>query len=130
MVECTDERRNFDMYAAGLQSGLIPHDTPLEIEEFTDTRIKCGLRKLGQSKIQIRTKGSELGHHRVLGECKMPKKQVYKYRKYDISIDDYVYSTRYATVTKINRIEAEPVYGTGIHFRRQILDGRMDRKEL
>jgi hypothetical protein len=49
----------------------------------------------------------------------MPKKQVYKYRKYDNSIDDYVYSTRYATMTKINRIEAEPVYGTGIH-----LDGK------
>ena len=44
----------------------------------------------------------------------MPKKQVYKYRKYDNSFDDYVYSTRYATMTKINRIEAEPVYGTGI----------------
>ena len=34
----------------------------------------------------------------------MSKEHVYKYRKYDIAIDDYVYSTRYATMTQINRI--------------------------
>jgi len=44
----------------------------------------------------------------------MPQETVYKYRRYNIVTDDYVYSSRYATMTQINRIDAEPVYSTGI----------------
>jgi hypothetical protein len=51
----------------------------------------------------------------------MAEETVYKYRKYDIRIDDYIYTSRYATMTQINRIEAEPVYSTGI---------KLDRKHL
>jgi hypothetical protein len=39
----------------------------------------------------------------------MAKEPIYKYRKYDIASDDYVYSTRYATMGQINRIEAEAI---------------------
>lgn len=46
---------------------------------------------------------------------------VYKYRHYDIASDDYVYSTRYATMNKIRRIGAEPVYSTGIHLAAKYL---------
>ena len=54
----------------------------------------------------------------------MPKEQVYKYRHYDIITDDYVYSTRYATMTKINRIGAEPVHSTGIFLdTKHLMDG-------
>lgn len=35
---------------------------------------------------------------------------VYKYRHYDIATDDYVYSTRYATMTQINRIRGEAIW--------------------
>lgn len=34
----------------------------------------------------------------------------YRYRKYDMDLDDYRCSTRYATIVKINRIAAEPIY--------------------
>lgn len=34
----------------------------------------------------------------------------YRYRVYDKDLDDYVYSTRYATMVKIDRIGAEPIY--------------------
>lgn len=34
----------------------------------------------------------------------------YRYRMYDIERDDYRYSTRYATMVKINQIGAEPIY--------------------
>ena len=44
----------------------------------------------------------------------MGKETVYKYRKYDITIDDYVYSTRYATMHQINRIEADLIYSNAI----------------
>jgi hypothetical protein len=40
----------------------------------------------------------------------MAEEACYRYRIYDITIDDYRYSTRYATNHKINRIHAEPVY--------------------
>lgn len=54
----------------------------------------------------------------------MSKETVYKYRKYNIATDDYVYSTRYATMTQINRIEAEPIYDTGtIIDSRHLTDG-------
>ena len=32
----------------------------------------------------------------------MGKETFYKYRKYDTTSDDYVYSTRFATMTQIN----------------------------
>lgn len=44
----------------------------------------------------------------------MTMEQVYKYRHYDIQSDEYVYSSRYATMHKINQIKGDPVYGTGI----------------
>ena len=40
----------------------------------------------------------------------MEKEAVYRYRVYDIEIDDYRYSTRYATMHKINQIKADAVY--------------------
>jgi hypothetical protein len=40
----------------------------------------------------------------------MALEEVYRYRVYDIMIDDYRYSTRYATMTQINRIRGEAVY--------------------
>lgn len=44
----------------------------------------------------------------------MPQMTVYQYRVYDIKSDEYVYSSRYATMTQIKRIGAEPVHKTGI----------------
>jgi hypothetical protein len=37
----------------------------------------------------------------------------YRYRVYDVAIDEYRYSTRYATMTQINRIGGQPLYETG-----------------
>jgi hypothetical protein len=40
----------------------------------------------------------------------------YRFRVYDMATDDYVYSTRYATMTQINRIRAEAIYpGEYVH---------------
>lgn len=49
---------------------------------------------------------------RRTGVAAMPKSKVYRYRRYDISIDDYRYSTRMATREHIDRIEAEIIPGT------------------
>lgn len=38
--------------------------------------------------------------------------KVWRYRKYDITIDDYRYSTRMATQEWIDRIEANRIEGT------------------
>jgi len=38
--------------------------------------------------------------------------KVYRYRKYDITIDDYCYSTRMGTQQWIDRIQAERIEGT------------------
>ena len=40
--------------------------------------------------------------------------RVYRYRCYDVHTDEYVYSTRYATMARINRIGAEAVHPSEI----------------
>lgn len=39
----------------------------------------------------------------------MPTEDCYRYRVYDITTDEYIYGTRYATMGQINRIRAEAV---------------------
>jgi hypothetical protein len=51
------------------------------------------------------------------------QEDVYKYRHYDITIDDYVYSTRYATMRKINQIGGEPVYPGFRLDAKHLIDG-------
>jgi hypothetical protein len=48
---------------------------------------------------------------------------VYHYCVYDITIDDYRYSTRYATLPRINKLGGEPIYpGTRIDAK-HLTDG-------
>jgi hypothetical protein len=44
----------------------------------------------------------------------MPKVLVYRYRCYDVTKDDYMYSTRMATADKIAQIQCEPIRGSDI----------------
>ena len=47
----------------------------------------------------------------------------YRYRIYDRDLDDYRYSTRYATMVKIKQIGAEPIY-PGIRISKTyLMDG-------
>jgi hypothetical protein len=40
----------------------------------------------------------------------MALEEVYRYGVYDIMIDDYRYSTRYATMRQINRVRGRAIY--------------------
>jgi hypothetical protein len=64
-----------------------------------------------------------------MGDAKMPNVKVFRFRKYDISIDDYVLSTRLATREQIDRLHAEIVPGTEILIDSQYVkdDGWTDK---
>lgn len=53
----------------------------------------------------------------------------YRYRVYDKDLDDYVYSTRYATMVKINTIGAEPIY-PGIKISKTYLADGWTKKDF
>jgi hypothetical protein len=60
----------------------------------------------------------------------MAEEACYRYRVFDIMIDDYRYSTRYATMHKINRIHAEPVYSTGVGIDEKYLTEGWTKKDF
>jgi hypothetical protein len=47
----------------------------------------------------------------------------YRYRAYDMSADDYVYLTRYATMHKINQIKADDIHPGRLIDKKYINDG-------
>lgn len=54
--------------------------------------------------------------------------KVWRYRKYDISIDDYRYSTRMATQEWIDRIEANRIEGTEADIdAKHLTDGHTEK---
>ena len=53
----------------------------------------------------------------------------YRYRTYDRDLDDYRYSTRYATMVKINRIGAEPIF-PGIKISKTYLPDGWTKKDF
>jgi hypothetical protein len=58
----------------------------------------------------------------------MTNEVVYRYRIYDIATDEYIYSTRYATMKKINRIKAEPLDNTSVLIDPRYLDDGWTKK--
>jgi hypothetical protein len=53
----------------------------------------------------------------------------YRYRVYEKDLDDYVYSSRYATMVKINRIGAEAIY-PGVKISKSYLADGWTKKDF
>jgi hypothetical protein len=60
----------------------------------------------------------------------MTKAKVYRFRRYDIAIDDYRYSTRMATKEFINRIGAEIIPGSETEIDTNLLSEGMTQKDF